>query len=404
MTVLSNYRQFDGLHWETGTVRNYFDYRGVKTPHTGQPYSEALLMGVSGGAVMGYFVFAYKGYAPQVRILTRNTFDPFETMLQRLGVVQERQQTANPAKGVKNLLEALANGTPALVWVDMFGLPYAHQNRDEGIWHMYPVLVYGYDEAADRVYLADRARVGLTMTTGQLAELRGRVKSVKHRVLTMDLPDPEKLPSAVQAGIEDCIKLYTEKPPKGARHNFGLAAYQKWAEMLTSPKKKGSWAKEFPPGSALYAGLTSAFWDINIFGKEGQAERNLYADFLDEASRILERPALVSVARQFRTSATAWDDLSRALLPDWSRPLAETRELMLRQHRLFLDRGAASLDERQALGDQLNLIRKQMAADFPLNEAEVTRLHAGIAEQVLRIHDIEAAAVAALGDAMAQGS
>jgi hypothetical protein len=50
-----------GRHWETGSVCNYFAYRGVKAPHTGQPYSEALLLGVSGGSSWGIF-FAYKGY------------------------------------------------------------------------------------------------------------------------------------------------------------------------------------------------------------------------------------------------------------------------------------------------------------------------------------------------------
>lgn len=400
MPVLPNYHQFDGLHWETGTVRNYFDYRGVKAPHTGQPYSEALLMGVSGGAVMGYFVFAYEGYDPQARILTRNTFDPFETMLQRLGVVQELRHTANPDKAVKNLVDLLEEGSPALVWVDMFGLPYEHQSQAEGVWHMFPVLVYGYDEAADRVDVADRARLPLSMTTGQLADLRGRVKNVKHRVLSLDIPDAEKLPAAVQAGIWDSIKLFTEKPPKGARHNFGLAAYQHWAEMLTSPKKKGSWAKEFPAGSKLYAGLTCAFWDINIFGKDGKAERDVYADFLDEASLILGKRELQNVAQQFRASAGAWDALSVALLPDWSPPLAETRQLMLRQHRLFLDEGAASLTERQTISDRLKTIRGQMADDFPLTEAEIVRLQEAVAEQVLRIHDIEAAAVATLREAI----
>ncbi len=400
MPVLTDYHQFDGLHWETGTVRNYFDYRGIVAPHTGQPYSEALLMGISGGAVMGYFVFAYAGVDPQARILTRNTFDPFETMLQRLGVVQELRHTANPAKAVKNLVDVLQDGVPALVWVDMFSLPYQSQPQDESMWHMFPVIVYGYDEAADRVDVADRARVPLSVTTGQLADLRGRVKNVKHRVLTLDFPDPDKLPSSVQAGIWDCIKLFTEKPPKGARHNFGLAAYGKWAEMLTSPKKRGSWANEFPPGPKLYAGLTSAFWDINIFGKAGKAERDVYADFLDEAALILGKAALTGVARQFRASATAWDDLSTALLPDWSPPLAETRQLMLRQHRLFLDEGVASLEARRVIDERLRAIRRQIDEDFPLSEAEAGDLQETIAEQVLRIHDIEAAAVAELRSAM----
>jgi hypothetical protein len=58
MPILPHYNEFKGRHWETGTVRNYYAYRGVKAPHTNEPYTEALLMGVSAGAVMGYFTFA----------------------------------------------------------------------------------------------------------------------------------------------------------------------------------------------------------------------------------------------------------------------------------------------------------------------------------------------------------
>ncbi len=75
-------------------------------------------------------------------------------------------------------------------------------------------------------------------------------------------------------------------------------------------------------------------------------------------------------------------------------------QLMLRQHRLFLEQGAASLSERQAIGARLAAIRKEMADDFPLDETGVTALQEGIAEQVLRIHDIEAAAVEDLKAAM----
>jgi len=50
-------------------VCDYYAYRGMKAPHTGQPYTEAMLMGISGGIVMGYYSFAYEGSDPQARIL-----------------------------------------------------------------------------------------------------------------------------------------------------------------------------------------------------------------------------------------------------------------------------------------------------------------------------------------------
>jgi hypothetical protein len=119
MPTLPNYKHFDGRHWETGTVQNYFAYMGVKAPHTGQPYSEAMLMGVSGGVLMGYFSFAYKGYDPHVAILSRNTINPLDTLLVRLGVVQHLLQTTDAKKGLKNLLDVLEEGSPAIVWADV---------------------------------------------------------------------------------------------------------------------------------------------------------------------------------------------------------------------------------------------------------------------------------------------
>src|ERR671923_2586022 len=97
--VMKAKTQLDGRHWETGSIHNALALQGVKAPHTGKPYSEALLLGISGGIVFGYFVFEYKGYLPHVALLTRNTFSPFETILERLAIPHEVRQTTNPEQG-----------------------------------------------------------------------------------------------------------------------------------------------------------------------------------------------------------------------------------------------------------------------------------------------------------------
>ena len=403
MAILNDYRQFQGLHWETGTVRNAFDYRGVRAPHTGQPYSEALLLGVSGGAVMGYFSFAYEGYPPMARILTRNTFDPWDTMLSRLGVAQNIHQTAKPERAVANLVAALEEGTPSIVWADVWSLPHNVLEHDRGMWAMFPVVVYGYDAAGDIVHMADRARVGLTCTPGELAAARGRVKQDKHRLLTLEAPDADKLAAAVSAGIWDCLRLYTEAPPKGSKNNFGLAAFRNWTELLTRPKARLSWERVFPAGPAMLDGLASAFSDIAIFGKEGGAERAVYADFLDEAAVILNRPALGEATGHFRAADVAWDALGRTLLPDEVAPFGETRALLLERHARFLSEGNAARPRLVAIDARLAAIRAALAADFPLTAPQVEAHRAAIAEQVMAVHDIEAAAVAALREAMAGG-
>jgi hypothetical protein len=401
MTVLKDYSQFYGRHWETGSVCNFYAYRGFKAPHTGQPYSEALLLGVSGGIVMGYFSFAYEGYDPQARILTRNTFDPWDTMLGRLGVVQHLEQTGKAETGVKNLTDALEAGMPAIVWADMFSLPYNALPQDEGMWAMMPLVVYGYNRSENRAWIADRSSAPLTITADELDEARGRVKKHKHRLITLEPPDPDKLAGAVRKGIWDCIKLFTEAPPKGSKNNFGLAAFRWWATLLTNPKARMSWEKQFPAGGKMYAGLIWAFSDINTFGKDGHAERDMYADFLEEASLLLEKPDLKEAAGQFRRSAGAWDDLSTALLPDEVPLFGETRRLMLRRHDLFIQQGSAAMQDIRDLDARLVEIKKQVAAEFPLDQAGVIALRERISQQVMKLHDIEKEAIETLQAAMA---
>lgn len=400
MTILRDYNEFNGRHWETGTARNFWAYRGVTAPHTGQPMSEALLLGISGGIVMGYFSFAYEGYDPMARLLTRNTFDPWDTLMSRLGVAQNILHTSKPEKGLDNLLDTLASGVPPIVWADTFSLPYNDLPCDDGMWAMFPALVYGYDADQDIVWLADRASVPLTVTTADLHTARARVKKDKFRIITLGTPRWSDLATAVAAGIWDTIKLYTEKPPKGSKNNFGLAAFQWWAKLLTHPKTRLSWAKEFPAGRKLLAGLTSVYSDIYQFGKDSNAERDTYAYFLDEASQILAKPALGEAAQQFRTSAQAWAALGPLLLPSDVPLLGEMRQLMERVHRLFLQQGNASLAERQQLHARMETLKAEATTSFPLNETEVSQLLAAVAEQVLRIHDLEQTAVDLLQDAM----
>ena len=401
MPNLANYNEFAGRHWETGSIRNVYAYLRVKAPHTGQPYTEAMFMGISGGAVMSYFSFAYEGYDPHVAIMTRNIFNPMDTIFERLGVTQEIRQTSRPDKGLLNLIDTLEDGVPAIVWADMFSLPYNAQPYDEKNWAMFPIVVYGYDEAEDTVWIADRAKVPLTVTPAELATARGRIKKDKFRILILDHPNPDKLPAAVQKGIWDCIKLYTETPPKGSKNNFGLAAFRWWADLLTKPKQRLSWARVFPQGRKMYTGLTSTLFHAAIFGKDGNAERNLYADFLDEASLVLGKPALKEATAVFRRSGQAWDAFSAALLPDEVLPFQETRELMLRQHHLFLEQGNAALPEIQQINSRLEALKESISTHFPFNETEMAALCENLRTHLLAMHDIEYEAVTILQEAMA---
>lgn len=402
MPTIADYNQFEGTHWETGSIRNFMAARGFTAPHTGKPYSEAFLLGISGGITVGYFNFAYEGVDPQCNILTRNTFDPLDKLLSRLGVVQTVQQTRKPERAAAILADVLADGIPAIVWPDMWSLPYNGLEHDAGMWGAFPIIVYGYEPERDVVNIADRARVPLTVTTAELENARSRIKKDRYRLLTLDAPHPDKLAAAVRSGICDTIQLMTEKPPKGSPNNFGLKALRFWALNLIRPNQRLSWEKRFPVGIPMFAGLTSAYEFAFLFGKDVRqdAERNQYAAFLDEAAHLLDKPALHDAAGLYHAGAAEWAALPALLLADDVAPFAATRELMLRRHRLFLEQGGASLAERMTITARLAAIRAEMAHNFPLSHAAVVTYRERLAVQIERIHDAEAAAVHALQAAM----
>ena len=126
----------------------------------------------------------------------------------------------------------------------------------------------------------------------------------------------------------------------------------------------------------------------------------MYADFLEEASLVVEKPSLREVAGHYRRSAQAWDVLSQALLPDEVPLLGETRQLLLQRHRMFIDRGMSALEDIQHVDARLAALKGQAAADFPLDAAGVMEMRENISRHVLEIRDIEKEAVEVMQSAM----
>ena len=277
----------------------------------------------------------------------------------------------------------------------MWLLPYNALAYDESMWGGMPLVIYGYEPESGQAYIADRSRVGLTVSTDDLDAARSRIKKERQRLILLGAPDDAALADAVRQGLADCVALMTEKPPKGSARNFGLKALQHWADMLQK-KSKGSWAKEYPTGRPLLAALTTAYTFMGpAFGKTVQAERDVYADFLDEAAQVLNTNTLENVAALYRAAGDAWQGLHSSLLPDLP-VLADAHEAIDRKTALFIESGAAQLDEIIAERDWLESLKTASESDFPLGEDQIADLRASIRERVLQVLEAEEAAVLAL--------
>jgi hypothetical protein len=400
MPTLANFTQFDGRYWDTASIRNALDYQGVRAPHTSEPYTEAMLMGISGGVTFGYFTFHYDGYDPQVNLLTRNTFEPVDKIFGRMGIACEVLQTTSADKGRKNLIEAIEDGHAPIVFPDMWSLSYNAMPYDEGMWGGLPVVVYGYEPEKGEAYISDRSFVSLTVTTDELDVARARVKKDKHRLLILEHPDESLLVSAVRQGIHDCINLMTEKPPRGSSKNFGLSGLLHWGEMLQKTTK-GSWAREYPTGRPLMSVLVSAYTFLGpAFGKTMKAERDVYADFLDEAVNVLQMSELENVAVRYRLAGDAWDGLLCALLPEDVPLLKKAREYINMKHEYFIEKGVGATDEMMDCTTKLNALKIEAEHNFSMTEAEVSDLRDELYRHVKMVHEAEEEAIMALKSVM----
>ena len=394
---MKSQHQFAGRHWETGSIHNALALQGIKAPHTGQAYSEALLLGVSGGITFGYFTFEYKGYLPHVALLTRNTFSPFSTVLERLGIPQDVQQTNKAEIAEKNLLSTLESGLYPIVWADQFSLPYNSLNPDDMMWGMMPILAVETDGKS--VTVADRSSRPLQLAIAELTKARGRVKEDKYRIMTLDAPQTTKLAAAVHKGICQAIQLFTEEPPRGARDNFGFAAYEKLANLLVNTRNKQSWERFFAPGVRMYHALAGspvqpgAYHWVMTWGAADGAERGLYADFLLEGAQILKKPALKESAEKFRESYKLWLKFADALLPADVPLLAESKTLIQRKHNLFIKEGDTALPEIKKINGRLKELLAISETDFPLSSAQAAELRANLRDILLEINTVEQKAV-----------
>ncbi len=397
--------EFAGRQYETGSLTNALALRGAVAPHTGQPYSEALLLAISGGLALGYFVFEYQGYLPHLSLLTRNTFDPLDTLLDRLALPREVRQTTNPQQAEENLSAALAAGQTPLIWADLASLPYSGLRPSPDNWAMLPLVVAG--RAGDDYWLADRARRALRISAADLLAARGRVKQTRYKLMTIEPPNPARLPAALTQGLRQCLSLFSEPQPKGAVDNFGFAAYARWAHLLTNTRHKQSWARMFAPGARLYQALAGTPQQPGLYSwvmtwtTGGDADRGVFADALDEGAALLKRPALRAAAKHFRASAAAWRTLAESALPASAPLLRESRELLARRHQVFVEQAPGALATRQQIDARLAELKAEAADSFPLTDAQVTELLFELSQQVTAIAALEKQGVEALSAALA---
>ena len=298
-----------GLDGDTAAFANVLANLGVVAPHTGEPLTEAMVLGVGGGLGAGYILWEFDSLPFRARVLTLGFRRQWQYpdrwargTAERLGLHAELHETGG-AKGAAAALDAqLDAGLPAIAWIDTYTLGHRNEPEWRDGYGGPPVIVY--ERNGDSYAVDDRSTAPIVVPAERLAAARARVGSYKHRLVTID---PERVDLDLRRAVEEGIRLQVEHLSEKS-DSFSLPAWRKWARMTADTRNAKGWPNVFADGLGIGSLRASIYTDA----AHGAHLRGLYADFLDEAAELLGRDL---GADAWRTAADAWDPIVDTALP-----------------------------------------------------------------------------------------
>lgn len=200
MVTISAYTHFGGTNAETAALTNILRAQGMRSPHNGQPFSEALLLGIGGGLGAGYILWEFKEHRVKVLVFGwQNRWQYpvqfYEKLCGRIRVTPAFRETGSQKAAVQQLDEALVAGHPVVAWVDRAQMPYLQLPKAlEGhLGHF--VAIYGIEDGM--VLVDDLAAKPFRVPIETIASARARIGSYKNRLLLVTANGEPDLPGAI---------------------------------------------------------------------------------------------------------------------------------------------------------------------------------------------------------------
>jgi hypothetical protein len=358
-------------------TRNLLALSNVRMPHDGNPFSEAMTLGLGNGLGVGYILWEFAGHTGP--ILTLNFVFRWQYPTEAASAVLQR------VAGKLRLHDAAAICLVDKGSLPFLGLPEYWQGRSAR-------LVTVTRKGADAYAVYDLSPRPFMLSRDKVTFARSRTKSYKHRFLTSE---HDKRQGGIDLAKESLAAIATCAEHLGQEsESFALPALRKWSRLLVDKKQKKAWPVLFREPSGLPDVLASLYGEIRERG--GGGLRDLYADFLDETSRLTGKQRLTEAAKLYRACAAQWNDLAERALPDSIPDLLKIKEA-IRQYYAALTEG--SDQERESLPTLMSKIvelTKRTSDEFPLSKQQVEDLLENMSEAVSKVFDAENAALDAL--------
>ena len=216
-----------------------------------------------------------------------------------LNIQIHEKETTSQTKAWQNIAEHLDSGTPVALQLDCFHLDY-FTKKIHFAGHY--VAMYGYD--ATHAYLVDTHPQGsmVKTTLENLAKARSEKgpMSAKNKSVTVSFnPADLDIKSAILQAIRANANEFLNPPIK----NLGYKGIHK-----TSAEIK----KWYAESTNLKSDFSHAAMMMEKAGTGGALFRNLYRDFLKEASQLTGLDFLEKAHERFQIIATKWTEVSNS--------------------------------------------------------------------------------------------
>jgi hypothetical protein len=391
-----------GIHPSTAALQKILHIKNIQNPVTGEPYSEALLLGMGGGLDIGYILYQFS-YLPHPTLVLgfrnqwNNTRRFVENLTSRLAIDVRWSEFSDRNSAQEALQEALKDGNPALVWVDKAALPYRDFPKLDVGCHDYQVAVHARDGRLWRLYIDDLSTRLFEVREKDLTEARAALPQdnfLMMPVIGSRGIQTEDLREAILEGIRECSGQLNH-PLK----NFGVSNLDYWAGKIAHKTDSKGWPQVYQDPQDLFFALRTLYTAIRVDGTEGYALRRMYSDFLHESAGYLGNPGLNAVAGQYLQLSNHWASLAENALSSQI-PVFEQLKILLRKKAKFY-RGS-NLNEYHKTQKELLALEKAILNHFPLDSHGITELFSKLAIQVKLIAELEHSAALRLRD-IAQG-
>ncbi|UYQ91829.1 BtrH N-terminal domain-containing protein [Chitinophaga horti] len=276
-------------HCECGVVSNMFRHYGLEI-------SEPMAFGIGAGIFFAHLPFVKVNGVPgsTYRVAPGQIF---KNVCKRVGVEVKTQKFGTPEKAMAELDRVLEQGTPVGMLSSVYYLPYFPESY-RFHFNAHNLVVYGKKDQ-DTYLVSDPIMESITEIDS---------KSLAQARFAQGFPAPKgkmyypvNVPKAVslKKGIVDGIKQTCHYMLKIPLPMFGVKGIRFLAKRLAKyPEKVG------PRKASLYLGNVIRMQEE--IGTGGAGFRFIYAAFLQEASQVLDKPELKTLAGELTKIGDLW--------------------------------------------------------------------------------------------------